>query len=145
MAGVIIGSIAFVVAIMALPTVLQMMCGRPRIRLDLGLDKIDSGIALQCTIWNEPITNKLLRALRVRRMVAEDVTAVFDIKRLGGEGNIYSKYLPKIRDHSGKYAQRVSFPCSPISASFGIAFKRGNEPAKLFSEGTDIVLDVGKY
>ncbi len=113
LAGVIIGSTALVVAVMALPTVLEMMWGRPKISLDLGLEKIDGGIVLECTIWNEPITNKLLTALHVRRMVAEDVTAIFDVKSLSSDRNIFSGYIPKIRDFSGKYAQRVSLPCSP--------------------------------
>ena len=143
--ALIISITALVVAVMALPTVLQMVWGRPRISLDLGLDKIDGGVVFECKIWNDPITNKFLKALHVRRMAAEDPTALFDVKALGSDRNTSCEHMARIRDFSGRYAQRVSLPCSPIGASFGIAYKRDNQPAKLFPDAANAILDVGKY
>src|SRR5271169_3673399 len=83
-AALIIASMALVFSIMALPTVFQMFFGKPNFRAEFGEFRDNGRRDLRFLIWNEPITNSLLKMLGVIRTPAE-VTAEFSVERLSGE------------------------------------------------------------
>ena len=146
LAGVIIGSIALVVAVaMALLNIFQMVWRKPNISVELGVDVIEGGRVLECKIWNKPILNRFLKRMNIKRMPVEDLTAMFDITEVGSGKILLPGHIPKIRSFSGIYAQRVSLPASWIHAGFGVVFEGDGKPVKLFKEDTNLVFGVGKY
>src|SRR5215210_4585270 len=74
--------IALVVGFVTLPSVFQMFWGGPDIKLEFKHDdEFERGIRwLRCEIYNRPIENKVLRVLRVRRAIAEDVFARVELR-----------------------------------------------------------------
>jgi hypothetical protein len=144
----IISGIALVVAIMALPTVLQMFFGKPKVEIGLGIDHFENRVILECKIWNTPVTNKFLKIMHVKRMPIDDLTAFFKIRKEDTDLVLLPGYFPKIRNFSGISAQRIRLPASPMHASLGVVYKRLKGPAKLFEEGpkaNKANLDVGRY
>jgi hypothetical protein len=65
LAALIIGVVALIISMMALPTVLQMFWGRPRVRIDFS--SWDNPKRLVCELHYVPITNPILWRLGVRR------------------------------------------------------------------------------
>ena len=60
--GLAIAITALAVAIMTLPTVAQMLFGRPRVALEFSEDILDGHKILECTITNAPVTGRMLRS-----------------------------------------------------------------------------------
>ena len=115
------GIIALGLALMALPTVFQMIWGRPRMAIDYNIRELEGGRVLQCTIQNIPIRNKILRTLGVRRMPAEDIMAGFQIKECNTQQIVFPLVVTKIIAHDGTTgAHRISLAGSRIPAVFGI-------------------------
>jgi hypothetical protein len=81
-AGFIVGIIALLVSIMAIPTILQMFFGRPRLTFEADDFTGPEGRILVLAIKNPPITNRFLRLMGVERE-SGDVIAFFDIQELG--------------------------------------------------------------
>lgn len=81
LAGLIIGVIALVLAIIALPPVFQMFFGSPKIVLGTDAFTGGDGHILVVTIRNQP-TGRLLKLIGVTRETG-DVHASFDIAKLG--------------------------------------------------------------
>jgi hypothetical protein len=141
----IISLLALVVAVMALPTVLQMFWGQPKIVTKFGETPVDDALVLILEIRNLPITNKLLKFLRVRRLPADDVTAFVDIKNAKGTNKVILSELVKIKTLSGVYGYRISLPSSPLSASIGLITVTGDGKVHTFSEKNATVLPPDEY
>ena len=123
LAGVIIGSIALGLALMALPTLLQMIFGKPVITIDFGIKAGVVGDILQCQLFNFPIKQRLLRILGVRRMVAEDVGAHLTIIKLNKRDEIIDVVMPHIMAYRGTDpAQQTFIPPSIFPVVFPVAF-----------------------
>jgi hypothetical protein len=81
-ASFVIGIIALLVGIMAIPTILQMFFGRPRLTFEADDFTGSEGRILVLAIKNQPVTNRFLRLVGVERE-AGDVIAFFDIQEMG--------------------------------------------------------------
>jgi hypothetical protein len=64
---IILSIIAFGLAILAMPTVLQMFCGRPKISIKLKTAHTTAHKVLQFWVENEPIKSKFLKFVKVTR------------------------------------------------------------------------------
>src|SRR5262249_22996935 len=72
----------------ALPTVFQMVWGRPTIAFDFTethepLDEVANAKILQGLVYNYPVENRLLLALGVRRSPVDDLAAILTIREDG--------------------------------------------------------------
>jgi hypothetical protein len=81
-ASFVIGVIALVVGIMAIPTILQMFFGRPRLTFEADDFTGPEGRILIIAIKNQPVKNSFLRLIGVERE-AGDIIASFGIQELG--------------------------------------------------------------
>jgi hypothetical protein len=81
-AGLVVGVIALVLGIMAIPTILQMLLGRPKLTFEADEFTGSEAKILIVAIKNQPIKNWFLRLIRVEREIG-DVTAFFDIVEQG--------------------------------------------------------------
>ena len=145
LAGVIIGSVALVLALMALPTVLQMIFGKPVITIDFSIINVDSGRVLQCRLFSFPIKQPLLRILGVRRMIAEDVVAHLTITELNKRDQRIHSGVPDIVTFRGtKPAQQISIPPSTFPVRIGIAtISEAQGLVRLYSD--DTILEPARY
>jgi len=146
LAALIIGSIALGVAILTLPTVFQMIWGRHRIAVGFDIEEFESIRVLKCVIYNNPVKNRLLRWLGVRRAVAEDIVADFFIEELGSHRVISPQKMPIIKSYAGvEPAPRISLAASPVPAEFGIVgFMRSKGVVSLALEES-VTLANGSY
>lgn len=74
---------AFGLAVMAAPTILQMFWGRARLRFDFDRYAQEGERALLVYLQNPRITNRVLRMLRVRRDAIQSLTVMFRIAEAG--------------------------------------------------------------
>jgi hypothetical protein len=81
-ASFVIGVIALVVGIMAIPTILQMFYGRPKLAFEADDFTGPEGRILLIKITNQPVKNRFLRFVGVERE-AGDLMGFFDIQELG--------------------------------------------------------------
>jgi hypothetical protein len=81
-ASFVVGVIALAVGVMAIPTILQMFFGRPRLIFEADDFTGPEGRILVIAIKNPPITNRFLRFVGVERETG-DVIVFFDIQELG--------------------------------------------------------------
>jgi hypothetical protein len=91
-ANFVIGLVALVVGIMAIPTICQMFFGRPRLTFEAVEFTGDSGRCLLIEIKNQPTKNKLLRWMRVERDTGQ-VHAWFSIREQG-TGKVIADVVP---------------------------------------------------
>ena len=80
---IVLSLVAFTLAVMAAPTILQMFGGRARLRCDFVRDVENGERALAVFLQNPRITNKVLRGLRVRRETIQSLTIAFSIAEAG--------------------------------------------------------------
>ncbi len=81
-ASLVISIIALVVALMAIPTILQMFFGRPHLNFEADDFTGPEGKILVIAIKNLAVKSRLLRLMGVERETG-DVNAFFDIQELG--------------------------------------------------------------
>ncbi len=130
---------------MAVPSLLQMIFGAPRIILSFGNVDMEDSCYLSCIIHNEPIDKGLLKILGVRREQAQDVTAMFEIQEQGTNKIICPPTSVKIRIQQDVLAERISLPASFFPARFAIlgVDKRNNE-IRVYKEQKQL-LSLGAY
>ncbi len=75
--ALILGAVALVV------TLPQLIWGGPKISLVFRTEDMEGNRFYICEIHNTPIMNKLLKKFGVRRDIAQDVTASFEIQEKG--------------------------------------------------------------
>ncbi len=140
-----IALLALVVGVAALPTVFQMIYGRPKITLESCTTNLKVGLLLECNIWNEPINNKPLKVMRVHRMPAHDVTAYIEIKQAGTNEIKVPFFEVRIRSLNGAFAQRISLAASPARVSFTVVCRGHTDGIVKANDEDKSTLDAGKY
>jgi len=146
LAAFVISIIALVVAIMALPTIFQMIWGKPKLMILFGVKEIPDGKILQCELVNPPIRNKLLKRLGIRRVTAEDIMGRFYIEEYGSRRVVFPGEVPKIITHNGTEGhQRIGLAASFFPAIFGIVLSSYTDKRVYVFEEQETVLPPGKY
>ena len=120
----IVSIIALVVALMALPTVFQMIWGRPKIFIqftDTALSHIPSVRVLWCELTNPPMINPLLKRFFIRRMPAEDVVVHYSIRDTPAN-NLVFEAAPYIAEYPQALAssRRIRLTASGTPYTFRI-------------------------
>jgi hypothetical protein len=144
LAAFIISIIALVVAMLTLPTIFQMIWGRPRIMVRFDVIEVPDGRFLVASIFSYPIKNKLLRLLGVTRMAADDVNARVAIKERESQ-TLISDVVADIKTYTGlQDAQRICLPASIFPARIGIVeVKNAKRKVKVYEK--KIILRAGSY
>ena len=144
--ALILGVVALMVAVP------QMIWGAPKILVGFGFTNINDTEYFICEIWNEPITNRILNFLRVRRDTAPEITAFFTIEDKGSRREVFrASHLVEIKTQTNVVAERVSLPSSFLPATFPIALvSKGDDRVRVYhkpvGEGTELqILPVGDY
>ncbi|MFC1982102.1 hypothetical protein ACFLUN_01325 [Chloroflexota bacterium] len=107
---------------------------------------MESGKVWCCEVFNEPLTNKVIKHLVSGRSPIEDLTAVVEIQEANSGKVIVPTYPPRFKDFAGNYEQRVRLPASWIHASFPIVFvRKGGGIVKSAKDDSQITFGVGKY
>lgn len=141
LAAFIISIVALVVALMVLPTVFQLFCGKPKLIIDFGVQEVKGGKVLQGELYNQPIRSRSLQILGIRRMVAEDVVVHFAIGEGGDGSKTIAQIIPSLISHTGTApAQRINLPPSIFPSQFGIATVEDAEAlVRVFQQDTILV------
>lgn len=144
-AAFVISLCALVVAVMTLPTVFQMLWGKPRIKYRFGKTDDKDGMVLSCELINKPITNHILKILGVRR-VPVMVMVSFQIFEEGTKKPVYTGVIPHIVTHSGAIAQRVMLNSSIAPITVPIILVRKKD-GKVFQSEDELreALPTGSY
>jgi hypothetical protein len=133
----IVGAVAFVMYLV------PMILGRPKVSVWFGVSDDEEGRILNCKIMNEPLTNKTLVCLGIRRLPVEDMMAHLSIMQ--GD-KLITTQIPQIWLYNGRAnAKRVKLAASYTPAAFGIVtalFK--NKDVRVY-EDESIVLPFGLY
>ena len=151
--GFWLGLIAFVLAILAIPSVVQSMFGQPKIKVMFETrtirDEVGSPRAVkECHLQNEPVQNWWLRLCRVRRTTADDVSAWFTIREAGSERIVHDTVPAKIQTQiNGGLQERISLPASFQPSGFPVTVTpMGPESETLvFAGETMEILALGTY
>ncbi len=111
----IIGLVGF---IMAFPFFLQLLFGQPHIGYTFSQDDTGSeGRMIKLHLMNPPINNKLLKALRVSRMVAQDVCLRVEVRNDSTGQVVCNSFAPEIVLSNSNRGARVSIPSSIVMAN----------------------------
>lgn len=142
--ALIISIIALMVATLTLPTIFQMIWGRPKLMICFDVIEGDDSRFLVVRVYNQPIKNRFLRLLGVRTEAAEDVNARVIIKEYRSQ-KVISDVVADIKTYTGlPDAQRICLPASIFPASIGIVeVKDSDGKAKVYEK--DIFLITGSY
>ena len=120
-AGDWIAVAAVVLGLMALPTVFQMIWGRPKIGFRFEEFTQQGKRVLGCRLFNKPVTNPLLVFFRVRRESAH-VSGAFTVCDAATSERVASVTQPIIVSHRGR-SREAELPASPItSANIGFVY-----------------------
>src|SRR5712691_5616336 len=114
-----IALVALVLALIALPTVFQMLWGRPQIEIRFLKHDIGNASALLCACHNRPISNRFFRALGVVRESA-DISVGFQIfdenmKKIGDvieteitySGSMKKGYMVELHPHFEAFVRLI--------------------------------------
>ncbi|MHB8085378.1 MAG: hypothetical protein ACYDHZ_06110 [Dehalococcoidia bacterium] len=129
---------------MAVQPFVQMIWGKPKIKIAFSVQELDGARCLRCDIYNLPIKARILRVMSIRRMVAEDILANYEIYECGTDKLVFTGAVPHIVKYDGSESQRISLAGSFFPAKFGIAtviYQEGQ--VKTFDK--DQILAIGKY
>lgn len=142
--SLIFGFAGVIALIMAVQPFIQMICGKPKIKIDFSIQELPGSRCLRCDIYNELITAKILKAMSIRRMVAEDILANYEIYEWGTDKLVFTGAVPHIVKYDGSESQRISLAGSFMPAKFGIVtvlYQDGQ--VKTFDKNH--ILGIGKY
>ncbi len=142
-----IGVAAFALAVVTLPTALQMFFGRPQIEFDFETDRRSRGTCvLRCIVQNEGIKSRFLRRLGVVR-TSVWITADFGISEWQTGKEIL--YLDRAIIHTERQTGlHVELPFEIMPAYFSIAAHPEGAGAHIFKgngKEPGISLPVGTY
>jgi len=138
----IMGGVAF---LMAIQPFLHTIWGRPRISFIFHVEDMEKQCYYGCEIHNDPIKNKLLRKLGIRRDLAQDVAATFEIREKGTNKLICPRTPALIKTSQGVGGFRVSLPASFFPATFAIVFiDKANKTVQIMRDDK-IVMTMGDY
>jgi hypothetical protein len=143
-AALIVGVVAIPIA---LPPFLQMMCGKPKVRIKFDTTVEQNTKLLLCCIFNVPIRHWFLQRIGVTRLPT-DVFASFDIREHGTNRIIASAFRAKLWDSKSNTEGLALTIRPPLPIVFTIvthpdqgAFSTNNAP----SLPQDMRLQPGEY
>ena len=102
---------------MATQPFVQMIYGRPRIRVAFDERKRDGITILECQIFNIPITSGILNALGVTRTLATGLVVSFDIRESRTGVKVYGE-IPLLDSQAGDATRMVDLPAGFMPAKF---------------------------
>jgi len=79
----ILGLVAFVLAVLAMPSVMQMLWGRAQLRTEYKLDANGEERSLIVFLSNPPVRQKFLKRIGVQRVAIQSLEASFRIREAG--------------------------------------------------------------
>jgi len=109
-------------AIVALPSVFQMIWGAPHLEFDFGATKEGEKGTLRCTVYNYPIENWFLRKVGVRRESA----TVYAAYKIHGSEFSTEVISPILTNYQGN-SRQVEIAAGPVGAAMGIIFINGDK------------------
>lgn len=121
--ALVISILALVVAAMTLPTMFQMVWGKPKIAQRFVAVDEPLSITLVCEVRNEPIRNGILKRLGIRRSPTI-VTASSQLFEQGTNKPQRNVVIPHIITHDGHLGQRAIVESSISPITIPIAFVR---------------------
>lgn len=79
------------------------------------------------------------------RRPIEDLSVYFEVSALES-GKVIFSHIPKIKNFTGNYTQRIRLPASWIHATFGVAgIEEGGKKVKFFKDDPMVIIDIGRY
>jgi hypothetical protein len=143
-----LGIIGVGLALLALPTVFQMIWGRPRIEFEFEERTEDGKKVLACRIFNRAVKNPVLKFLKVRREVAH-ISAAYTVHNDATGNRIVSLTQPIFVTQRG-HSKEIELAPTITGALVGIVFandqgvfaaeaahgQSGDQPATLLPPGT---------
>jgi len=151
--GIFAGILACGLGIAMLPTVFQMIYGRPKVQIVLDNYTKDGWTIIRCKVFNHIISNRLLKLIGVNRRTAEDIVSHYRIvNRVSKTAKVDQVPFPKMA-RGGHLCQRISLPASEYPAMFDVigrsesgefAYYIKDKPQKISLEPGiyDMVIDV---
>ena len=142
------GILALVIAVLAIPTVFQMIWGRPNIKVDSSKDSIQNHDYLEFHIYNDPTVGRPAKWLWVQRDTEPEIITAISITESGGRV-VARNILPDlIRRGTGQPgAQRVPLPPSVFGVSAVVAMQSPDRAGEVFIGEKDSIQHLlpGEY
>lgn len=140
----IIGLVAF---LMAMPYILQLLFGQPRIAVAFThVDNGSEGRLIRMHLMNPPINNRLLKALRVSRLPVQSVCLSVTVLNALTKQVVTDSFVPEIETYLSPKAIRANLPPSIFFANITLAqWQRSTNSAVLFVGPRLIPLVEGAY
>ena len=102
---IFLSAIAFLVGIVTLPTAFQMWWGKPRLQFEFERKRIRDGVGLNCSITNEPVSNRILKWAGVIRHAANKVRITVTIRDNGTRQFVAREKTPiKVENEERSYS-----------------------------------------
>lgn len=140
-------AISVVALLLAIPPMLQMIFGRPKIRIKFDSSFEQGAQLLICNIYNMPIRNWFLKNMGITRD-ATDVYASFDLREHGTKKIVASAFRPRLYD-TKRSVGGLSLPCKPALPLCFVVAEHGDTGAiavdHALSENKSLKLPVGEY
>ncbi len=132
---------------MALPTVVQMVWGKPIINLSFESIMEGNQKTLCCQLTNPPIENKILRMAGVYRRQIDSISAFYSIKDTNTSKIIVGAAFCDIHSAHDVPKTAISLPSSIIPSRIDLVQARHNGAASTIAprQAKNIELPVGKY
>ena len=139
--------------LMASRMLLGEILGRPALSLSFETTTLGNIKILRCALYNSPITNTVLRWLRISRMTADQVMGDYHVSEVGTGRVLLSLVRVAWRTETVETGHlRISVPSSPFPVFMNIAVKKlGDQACEVISNDTTddnvgtIKLDRGEY
>jgi len=143
----IISIIALGVALMALPTVAQMVWGKPVINLSFESRMEGNQRILFCQLTNPPIENKILRMAGVYRRQIDSISVLYSIKDTNTSEIMVEDVICDIYSAHDVPKSAISLPSSIIPSRVDLVQAGLNGTARTIAphQAKNIELPVGKY
>jgi len=134
---------------MALPTVAQMIWGRPNIEISFveSFKHGEDGTFLSCGFYNHPIENRFLRKLGVYRRAVDSMSVFFSIENIHESRMVVKDIIAKIYSTHDAPKASISLPASYLLANIDLVQARSNGKARTIAsyEPKNIDLPAGEY
>ncbi len=134
---------------MALPTVAQMIWGRPNIEISFveSSENRRNTPLLSCQFYNRPIENRFLRRMGVYRRAVDSMSVFFSIENIQESKMVVTDIVAEIFTAYDTPKASVSLPTSILPASINLVEAMGKGKAKTIDhyEPKNIDLPVGEY
>ncbi len=144
MAGVIIGSIALVLAIMAVQPFTQAIWGSPHIEITFRQSIKNGEKVLSFDIHNKPIYGGILRKMHVYRRAAEGVSVGFFIFDSSGNNLFIAVGYAKLKI-AGEICRQINLPSSGTSASTIVATTSKDGVSNILTNNNAKPIQLGLY